>query len=363
MLNYVIRRLLLMIPTLIGMTIVAFSVIALQPGGIGGSFQAQMENLKPETRKALEDYYKKRYGLDDPLPTQYLKWLNHVSPVGAKEKGVGFPAQATFGFKTPDLGESQSRHRPVTALMMEALPITLLLQLISLPLFYGVGIWTGIRSARSRGKMVDIGLGVILLALFSMPEIWVGVLLIGFLTNQADYPMLAWFPSNGLHDVRAGSMLFLPHVINGVFQRGWLLDMIWHLFLPVLCMVYGHFAYLSRLQRGVMIDSLSQDYVRTARAKGLSEKVVIYRHAFRNSMISLITVAASILPALISGSIVVEYIFGIAGMGRLMVEAVQSRDRELLLSLLLVVGALQLFGHFFADLAYAVADPRVSYAD
>ncbi|HZL38317.1 MAG TPA: ABC transporter permease [Tepidisphaeraceae bacterium] len=360
MFNYLIRRLLLMLPTLIGVTAVVFFVMALSPGGIGASLLSTEGALRPEERKAMEAYYKARYGLDRPLPVQYAHWLNHVSPIGLKTAGEGFPSSWKVGFKYPDLGESYSSHRPVSQMIGEAVPITILLELLSLPLIYIIAIWTGIRSARSRGKVLDVGMGFVLLAMFSMPEIWIGMLFIGFLTNHMSY--VHWFPSNGLHDVQSDSMLFLPSWSGG-FQRGWLLDMAWHLCLPVICLSYGSFAFLSRLQRGALLEALNQDFVRTARAKGLSERVVIYRHAFRNSLMPLITVAARILPALISGAIVIETIFGVPGMGKLAIDSVFSRDRELLMGITLIASLLQLIGYLIGDVAYAVADPRVSYVD
>lgn len=361
MFNYLVRRLLLIVPTLIGVTAMVFFVMALSPGGVGASLLSNVGALRPEERKAMEAYYKERYGLDRPLLVQYGKWLNHVSPIGFKAAGSGFPRGSKVGFKSPDLGESFSSHRPVSQMIGEAVPITLLLELLSLPLVYGISIWTGIAAARARGKLLDVGLGFILLALYSMPEIWIGVLMIGFLTNRVSY--VHWFPSNGLHDVLSDSMAFLPSWSDHAFNRGWLLDTAWHLCLPVICLSYGSFAFLSRLQRGALLESLGQDFVRTARAKGLRERIVVYRHAFRNSLMPLITVAATILPGLIGGSIVVETIFGVPGMGKLAIDSVFARDRETLMAITLIASLLQLFGYLIADIAYAVADPRVSYVD
>jgi ABC-type dipeptide/oligopeptide/nickel transport system permease component len=356
---YIARRLLLIIPTLLGMTVVVFFVIGLSPGGMGTSLINAEIGLRPQERKVVEAYFKARYGLDDPLIVQYFHWLNHVSPIGVKPPGDGFPGSWKFGFKKPDLGEAWSTHRPVSAMIGEAVPITLLLELISLPLVYGISIWSGIRAARSRGKLIDQAISFNLIGLYSLPSIWIGVLMIGFLSNIR---YLHWFPSNGLHDMLAESMPFMPYWDHG-FHRGWMLDMAWHMCLPVICLTYGTFAFLSRLQRGALLEALNQDYVRTARAKGLRERVVVYRHAFRNSLMPMITVAANILPGLIGGSIIVETIFGIEGMGKLAIDSINSKDSELLMALTLFAGFLQLTGNLIADLSYAVADPRVSYAD
>lgn len=358
--HYIARRLLLMIPTLLGVTFVVFSVCAMAPGGIGASLLTNEGSLRPAERKAIEDYYNERYGLKKHFIIQYLNWLNHVSPIGRKARGEGFPNSWPVGLKYSDLGEAFSTHHPVSAMIKDSLPITLLLELISLPLVYGIAIWTGIAAARARGKAVDVVLGITMIALYSLPTIWVGVLMIGFLTNDS---YKHWFPSNGLHNLMADSMPFLPSWSQGHFERGWMLDTAWHLCLPLICLSYASFVFLSRLQRGALLEALGQDFVRTARAKGLAERIVIYRHAFRNSLMPMITVAASILPGLIGGSVVVESIFGIQGMGKLAVDAVFSRDVELLMAITLIGGLLQLSGNLLSDISYALADPRVTYVD
>lgn len=360
MFTYVTRRLLLMVPTLIGVTAVVFLIIALSPGGLGGSLLGPESQLRPEERKAIMAYYNARYGLDQPAPVQYLKWLNRVSPIGKKVVGHGFPLGWRFGFKVPDLGESWQRHRPVIDLIGESLPITLLLEFTSLPLIYAIALGTGVRAARSRGELTDIGLGTFLIGLYSLPEIWIGVLMIGFLTNRQ---IIHLFPSNGLHDITADSMPFLPSTGAHGFERGWLLDAGWHLVLPILCLSYSSFAFISRLTRGAMLESLGADFVRTARAKGLPERVVVYRHAFRNSLMPLITVASYVLPGILSGAVIIETIFGLPGMGRLSVDAALDTDRELMMALTLIFGLILMFSFLIADIAYAIADPRVSYVD
>jgi len=155
-------------------------------------------------------------------------------------------------------------------------------------------------------------------------------------------------------------MSFFPRFVGG-FQRGYLLDSLWHLALPIICISYGGFAFYSKLARTSLLETLGTDFVRTARAKGLAERVVLYRHAFRNSLLPLITVAASFLPALITGSIVVETIFSLNGMGRLVIESIKANDRELFLSVSMIVLVLELGGFLLADILYVIADPRVSY--
>jgi len=148
---------------------------------------------------------------------------------------------------------------------------------------------------------------------------------------------------------------------EGDWTRGFLLDRLWHVILPVICLAYAGFAFLSKLTRSAVLENLLSDYARTARAKGLAEQTVLWRHVFRNSLLPLITVSATLLPSLLAGSVIVESIFSIDGMGQLAVEAVKGRDRELVLSVTLLSGLLTLIGYLIADIGYALADPRVSY--
>lgn len=435
MLTYLIRRLLLIIPTLVGMTAIVFMVMSNAPGGIEATVMPRDAQLKPEERQALQKYLNKRYGLDKPKIVQYLRWLNKISPVGfalypdddprvieaekreleqerpTQEKlNAALAEQRTLslttiagktrseeldgeiarhraelkridigpdagdamlsrpriklGFEsglfsgTPDMGTSFVRRTRVSELILERLPVSLSLQVVALPISYGVAIWLGIQQARRRGGGFDVSLSAVTLMLWCIPVIWATVMLIGYLANDQ---YLRLFPTTGLNDINERAMLFFPSWNEGGFQRGWLLDRLWHMVLPVTCLTYANLAFLSRLARGSLLDNLNSDYVRTARAKGLPAGVVLYRHAFRTSLIPLITVLVNILPGMVVGSVVVETAFGINGMGRLAVEAAQSRDFELLLSLTVVVGLLELAAYLLADLGYAVADPRVSF--
>jgi len=460
MLTYLLRRMLLIIPTLLGITLVVFSVMAASPGGIGA--QALTEGvLQPEARKAMEEYFNKRYGLDDPAPLQYLRWLNNISPVGfvAGEAGT-FRLENFRLFKGSDLGDSFLYGRSVAELIRERLPITLLLNIVSIPIVYIIAIALGVRAATQHGKSFDVTSGTVLLALWSVPVMLAGVLLIGFFASEQNWH---WFPESGLNRREALDMTFLPHwsgltqvlmlavamivsvtvalianarlpqwwrsmlfggigliagiamaesngqltnlsmhfllsisvamlfwwvassdfyalrvlfagavgiagalwlfefVSDGSFVRGFLFDRLWHLGLPVLCLTFGGFAFLAKLSRSAVLENLAADYARTARAKGAAEDVVLWRHVFRNSLIPLITVAASLLPGLLAGSVIVESLFSIEGMGKLVVEAVKGRDREMVLSLTLISGVLTLIGYLIADFCYALADPRVSY--
>ena len=281
-----------------------------------------------------------------------------MSPVGFR-----FNDDGSFGrfavLKWPDLGYSPSKQRPVLDLVGEALPVTLLLNAITLPVTHAIAIGSGINAARRRGGPFDVGSAYLFLGLWSVPTILAGVLMIGFLANR-HYVQL--FPTGGLHDTLADRMPFLPgRLRDGAFTRGWLLDTCWHLCLPVACLSYGGFAFLSRLVRGSMLENLAADYARTARAKGVADRVVLLRHVFRNSLIPLITSSAGLVPGLLSGSLITERIFSLQGMGTLFIDAVQAHDRELILDQALVVGGIGLLSYLAADLLYVVADPRVSF--
>jgi peptide/nickel transport system permease protein len=356
MFTYIIRRLLLIVPTILGITALVFFCMALAPGGIGGPALDQLGNINGKEARQVRAYYEQRYGINKPVLVQYGRWLNEISPLGFHVNPQG--QLGHFGFKAPSLGESLTSHRPVADLISETLPITVLLNLISLPLIYAIGIVSGIFAARYRGKLFDVGSGAVFLALWSIPTIWAGVMLIGLLANVQ---YVRWFPTGGLHGIFASDLPFLPHWSDGQFYHGYLLDVLWHLVLPIICLSYGGFAFLSKLVRSSILENLSADYVRTARAKGVSNNVVLFRHVFRNSTLALITVAAGILPAMLGGSVIVETIFNLPGMGNLMVTAVQNRDRELVLAITLISGIIGLLSQLIRDIWYAVADPRVSY--
>ena len=397
-----------MIPTLLGITLVVFVVMAAAPGGISAQSLVDGMNLEPQAKQAMEDYYNRMYGLDQPPPIQYLRWLNNISPVGFVFDEEG--ALAGFSLvKGSELGTSFRYGRPVGDLIAERLPITLLLNILSIPIIYVIAIAVGVRAATHRGSRFDTGSGVLLLGLWSVPTMLAGVLLIGFFASEQFW---RWFPTGGISRREALDMPFLPHwsslgdlgllflltglgtvlmvwlvrrsgsilwiatmgllgagigiglamsLMSGDFVRGFLLDRLWHLVLPVICLAYGGFAFLAKLTRSAVLENLLSDYARTARAKGVAERDVLWRHVFRNSLLPLITVSATLLPSLLAGSVIVETIFSIDGMGKLAVESVQTRDRELVLSITLISGLLTLAGYLLADLCYAIADPRVSY--
>jgi len=328
MTTYIIRRILLMIPTIFGITIMVFAISRLAPGdpvslsmGPGGQMDAQRAADVRKARMAL-------YGLDKPIPVQYAIWLKRVVKL--------------------DFGDSLKHHRPVIELIKERLPITLTLNIISIAIIYIVSIPLGIFTAVRQGKFSDRASSVILFMLWSLPSMWVGQMMIGYFCGPT---FKNWFPPAGLSSNFADALPFFP----------WLGDRLWHLVLPVICLSYSGFAYLTKQVRAGMLDNLRSDYIRTARAKGLGNWTVVFRHAFRNSIIPVITIMATLLPAMIGGSVIIESIFSIPGMGRLAFEAITTRDYNVVMAVATTAGFLDLVGLLLADIAYVIADPRISF--
>jgi peptide/nickel transport system permease protein len=328
MTTYVIRRLLLIIPTLLGITIMVFAISRFAPGdpvslamGPGGQMDAERAADIREERMKL-------YGFDKPIPVQYAKWLGRLVRL--------------------DFGYSIKHHRPVSELIAERLPITITLNLLAFFIIYAVSLPLGVISAVNHKRFFDRASSVVLFMLWALPSMWVGQMMIGYLCGPT---FINWFPPAGLSSNDAGTMAFFP----------WLADRMWHLVLPVLCLSYGGFAYLAKQVRAGMLDNLRMDYVRTAKAKGLPNRVVVLRHAFRNSVIPVITIMATILPAMFGGSVIIESIFSIPGMGRLAFEAVTTRDYDVVMAVSTIAGTLNLIGMLFGDIAYALADPRISF--
>jgi len=328
MTTYIIRRILLMIPTILGITIMVFAISRLAPGdpvslsmGPNGQLDAQRAADVRKTRMAL-------YGLDKPIHVQYAIWLKRVVKL--------------------DFGDSIKHHRPVIDLIAERLPVTITLNLISIVIIYLISIPLGIFTAVKQGKFSDRASSVILFMLWSLPSMWVGQMLIGYLCGPT---FKNWFPPAGLSSNYADALPFFS----------WLADRLWHLALPVICLSYSGFAYLTKQVRAGMLDNLRSDYIRTARAKGLDNWTVVFRHAFRNSIIPIITIMATLLPAMIGGSVIIESIFSIPGMGRLAFEAITTRDYNVVMAVATTAGFLDLVGLLLADIAYAIADPRISF--
>jgi peptide/nickel transport system permease protein len=314
-----------MIPTFFGITLITFTVVQLAPGSPVMLKLYGTQGATSITEEMIEET-KKLYGLDKPLPIRYALWVGKMV--------------------TLDFGDSYKDHRPVTEKIFATLPVTLQLNVISLFLIYVLSIPLGVFSATHQHSIADRISTLGLFVLYSLPNFWVAMLLMYFLGGGA---FLDWFPVAGINSLQALSMPW--HL--------WLLDRTWHLVLPVFCLTYGGLAMLSRFARAGMIETVRQDYIRTARAYGFSERTVIYKYAMRNSLIPIITMLGYLLPMMISGSVIVESIFSVPGMGRLSFEAILSRDYPLIMGILSFSAVLTLIGLLISDILYAMVDPRI----
>jgi peptide/nickel transport system permease protein len=250
-----------------------------------------------------------------------------------------------------DFGKSFKDNKPVIDKIMERVPITILMGLISVMLAYLIAIPIGIYSATHPGSILDRTSTAVLFMLYSLPQFWIATLGIIYLCRGSGFIEL--FPAANLHSVDySESWPFWDKAV----------DLLWHLALPMIVYTYASFAFISRQMRGAMLEVIRQDYIRTARAKGLSERVVVYKHALRNSLIPIITLLAGLLPSLIGGSIIVEQIFSIPGMGQLAIQALNERDYPIIMGELTLTAILTLVGVLLADVLYSVADPRIAFS-
>ena len=317
MLTFVIRRVLISILLLILVSVISWFIITLTPGS-----PLPWSELNPKITEETKNIYKRKFHFDQPLYKQYYLIMRDM-----------FQGRLV----------SNKDERPVLEKIGERVPATLALNLVSLLMTFGMGIPLGIWTARHAGRWKDtLGTVVAFLAI-SLPTFWTSYLLCIALVKYVQIPLL------GLHTFG---------VRHTSFVTAWL-DLAWHLFAPAFVLAVGAIAVESRYIRASLLESLSEDYIRTARAKGLAETVVLYKHALRNSLRPFVTGIGFLLPALIGGSVIVESIFGYPGMGRLGYQAVMERDYPVLVTLNLVGAALVLAGNLMADVLYAVVDPRV----
>ena len=328
--SYFLKRLLLIAPTLLGISLISFLIIHLTPGDpallkLGDAEQRAGNQLLAaqivEETRAL-------YGLDQPLYIQYLQWLKRIV--------------------TLDFGESLRDHRRIIDKLRERIPVSVTLSGISLLFAYLISIPLGVYSATHQYSIGDRITTIVLFGLYSLPNFWVATMAIVYLGGGDFWNV---FPVYGLSSAGAANWPWWR-------QLG---DQAWHLVLPITCLTYYALAVLSRYMRVGMLEVIRQDFIRTARAKGLSERLVVYRHALRNSLIPIITLMADLLPALIGGSIVVETLFSIPGMGALSYEAVFTRDYPLIMAIFTLSALLTLSGILLADFLYTIVDPRIGY--
>ncbi len=338
MAGYLLQRLLLLIPTFIGITLICFLTVRLAPGdpaelmaggGLKGAAGAGISLQKRGLVDQALAEWRALYGLDKPLYVQYGVWLKNLFRL--------------------DFGNSFKDHRPVWDKISERLPVTVKLEFFSILLVYIVAIPLGIYSATHPNSIGDQTTTLLAFILFSTPLVWAATMAIVFICG-GDFLFL--FPPGGLTSIDYAPDWPLWERIQ---------DQTWHLFLPVLLLSYAGFAGLSRYMRSSMMEVLRQDFVQVARAKGLPERAVILKHALRNSLIPQVTILADLLPALIGGSVIMETVFSIPGLGQLGFEAVLARDYPIVLALLTVSALLTLIGILLSDILLAVVDPRIAF--
>ena len=321
MARYILKRLFGMIPLLFGITIISFLVIHLAPG----SPVTIQTDLNPRMTAEARERLRKFYGLDKPLHIQYYNWVKHL---------------ATF-----DLGRSfATDNRPVIDKIKERLPITIFINVLSLALILVVAIPLGILSAVYHNSLFDRSTTVFVFIGFAIPTFWLALLLMIFFGIQ-----LGWLPISGLKSINFEYL--------SPFNQ--LKDRAAHLLMPALLSAFGGLAGLSRYSRSNMLEIIRQDYITTARAKGLSESQVIYKHALRNALLPIVTILGLSIPGLIGGSVIFETIYAIPGMGQLFYGAVMMRDYPVIMGELVIGALLTLFGNLLADISYALVDPRI----
>ena len=322
MIIFLLRRFLTLIITFFGITIISFSIIHLAPGGPLSPFTEFNPKITPEYREKLI----KMYGLDKPLYIQYWNWLKGIAKL--------------------DFGKSFSLdQRPVWDKIKERLPITIFINALSLILILLFSIPLGVYSAVRAGSIFDRITTVITFIGYAMPSFWLAIILMMIFGVK-----LQWLPISGLHST-------IGYEEMTTLQKIW--DWTKHLICPLFVATFGGVAGVLRYVRNSMYEVLKADFILFAKAKGLPDKVIIYKHALRNALLPLITILGLSLPGLVGGSVIFETIFGIPGVGQLMWQSVMARDYPVIMANLFLISLLTLLGNFLADIGYALADPRI----
>ncbi|MBI6546194.1 MAG: ABC transporter permease [Cyanobacteria bacterium NC_groundwater_1444_Ag_S-0.65um_54_12] len=314
--RYIIRRILTNIPLLLGITLILFAVMHMMPGGPLAAY-TQNPRVRPEDLEKIKHIM----GLDQPVWLQYFYWLGSLL--------VG------------NLGNSLFTGRPVAEMIIERLPNTVILMGLALGLSILIGVPLGILSAIKQYSPFDFVVTTLAFIGYSLPVFWFGVMLMLLFAA-----ILHWFPAGGMFTIG---------------QEGNFFDLLWHLCLPVAMLSIVSIATWSRYTRSSMLEVVRQEYVRTARAKGLAEAVVIFKHAFRNALIPVITIVALALPGLFGGAIMTETIFAWPGIGRLFFNALGQGDYPILMAILTISACLVVISNLLADITYAAVDPRIRY--
>ena len=325
MLAYALRRLVLAVPLLLGITLISFVVIHLAPGE---PVDLQTGDLSVQSSAQAKQLLREVYGLDKPLTVQYWNWLGRLTRL--------------------DFGRSFAPDgRPVLQKISERLPITLLLNIVEMLIIVALAVPIGVLSATRQYSMFDKVTTIFVFVGFATPDFWLALLLMILFGVQ-----LGWLPISGLRSLNWEYLSF--------WRQQW--DFLGHLALPILVATFGGLAGFSRYMRQSMLEVVRQDYIQSARAKGLAEPIVIGKHALRNALLPVVTILGLSLPGLIGGSVIVESIFAIPGMGQLMVQAVFERDYPVIMGNLVIVSTLTLVANLVADVTYSFVDPRIRVA-
>ena len=353
MFEYLVRRFLAMIPTLLGITVVVFIIINLAPGspieqrlqairfgggasagasaggGAGGSSATVSSSNNQGVSNEVLEALKKQYGFDKPLMVRYGLWLKNLVKL--------------------DFGKSFTYEESVTTVIMSKFPVSLQFGLVSLFLTYLVCIPLGIVMAIKENKIFDIFTSFVLFVLYSVPPFMLGILLIVCFSGGT---FLDIFPIGSLYSDDYDSFSFWQKVG----------DRILHFILPLICYMIGSFTTLTLLMKNSILEEIKKDYIRTARAKGLTEKTVYLKHALRNALIPVVTGIGGFLSVFFAGSLLIETIFQLDGMGLLGYNSVLSRDYNVIMGLVFIQSFLYLFGNLISDLVYVVVDPRIDFS-
>ena len=324
MIKFILKRILYAIPLLFGIATLLFFIIHIAPGDPMEMLTNQMQRHVPDPQ--IIEAFRIKYGLDQPIHIQYIKWLENLL--------------------SGDLGESFKHHRPVTTLIAERIPFTLQLTILALffDAFFGIilGIVSAIKQYTLTDKVVSIGS----LVIYSVPGFWLALMLVLIFSVN-----LGWLPTS-----QSRSLDY--DLLSGYDQ---FIDKLMHLILPVFVLGISSAASTARFLRSRLLEVLSEEFILAARARGLKERIVIFKHALKNAMIPVITIYGMSLPFLLGGSVLIENIFSWPGMGSLAVEAVQNRDYPLILATTMMGAILVILGNLLADISYSIVDPRVSY--
>jgi peptide/nickel transport system permease protein len=326
---YLIKRLFAMVPVIIGVTLLSFLIIHLAPGKPTDVMTELNPKITPEARARLEKYY----GLDKPILVQYGLWLKRIALL---DFGNSFSTDSR-----PVIEKIWDKKLPVPD---RRLSVTILINLLSMLLIIVIAIPVGIYSATRPYSLGDRISTICVFIGFATPTFWLSLLLMMLLSVKLD-----WLPISGLKSLNYATL--------GPWQQ--VLDKAMHLLLPVFVSAFGGIAGMSRYMRSSMIEAINNDYITTARAKGLTERAVIYKHALRNALLPLVTILGLSIPGLVGGSVIFETIFGIPGMGQLSYQAIMTRDYPVVMGILTISALLTMMGNMAADICYAFVDPRI----